>query len=84
MEELNADQSSQLNEFTRIMNQIEEAARNTSGDWDGDGKEEFATESEEFQTHFEEVRSAFMDLINAGDETSEAYNAALTKLRSAF
>lgn len=84
MDEVNADQSSQLSEFTRIMSQIEEAARNTTGDWDGDGSQEFATESDTYQEHYENVISAFMEMINAGDETSLHFNNAMNRLRSAF
>lgn len=84
MDEVNADQSSQLAEFTRIMSQIDEVARNTRGDWDGDGSQEFATESDTYQEHYESVMAAFMEMINAGDETSLQFNNALTKLRSAF
>ena len=84
MDEVNADQASQLSEFSRIMMQIEEAARNTVGDWEGDGSQEFATESDEYQYHYDNVISAFREMINAGDETTEQFNHALTKIRSAY
>ncbi|MET9782708.1 hypothetical protein [Nocardiopsis alba] len=78
------DQHSHYNQFMELMLQIDQAARNTLGDWGGESAESFSAEAGEFEGHFNDVLNAFTEVISTTEEVGENFNAMLVKLGTQF